>query len=101
MSNITDQINLADLIQPTNLEPSAFEQSLQDEGYEYDYTSSEYDTDDEIEHSINLKNAQLQWEQSVQQIKTLVGLVILPLIGKVLGRRVAGFLWRKAFDYFY
>ncbi|KAH3672187.1 hypothetical protein WICMUC_004416 [Wickerhamomyces mucosus] len=55
---------------------------------DYDYTYDDYDSsDDETE----LRNAQLQWEESLSQLKTLVGFVILPLIGKVLGRRFAGY----------
>lgn len=85
MSSLSDQIQLADLSEPSEQPSPEYE-------YEYEYSSSEYGSDDEDDdQSIDLRNAQLQWEQSVEQIRTLVGLVILPLLGKVLGRRFAGF----------
>lgn len=90
------------------------EEQVLDEEY------SDYDTDDSLDDELKLINAQLQWEESLDQLKTLVGFVILPLIGKMLGRRFAGFreyismefyrnyictnttlVWRKAMDTFY
>lgn len=62
-----------------------------DEDYDDDDDDSDYDTDDSLDDELKLINAQLQWEESLEQLKTLVGFVILPLIGKMLGRRVAGF----------
>lgn len=59
--------------------------------YEDEDDESDYDSDDSLDDELKLINAQLQWEESLEQLKTLVGIVILPLIGKMLGRRFAGF----------
>lgn len=67
---------------------------LQDDYEDYedgDEDDSDYDSDDSLDDELKLINAQLQWEESLEQLKTLVGIVILPLIGKMLGRRFAGF----------
>lgn len=57
---------------------------------EDDDSYSDYDSDDSLDDELKLINAQLQWEESLNQLKTLVGFVILPLIGKMLGRKFAG-----------
>lgn len=35
--------------------------------------------------------AEQQWQESLQQITQLLNFVILPLVGKVIGRKVAGY----------
>lgn len=59
---------------------------------------SDSDSDDSLDSDLAYINAQLQWEESVNQLKGLVALVILPLIGKVIGRRMAGVIWRRVLD---
>lgn len=54
-------------------------------------TDEEYDSDDSLDHELALINAQLQWEESLSQLKLLLNIVILPILGKALGRRLAGF----------
>ncbi|CCH44998.1 hypothetical protein BN7_4577 [Wickerhamomyces ciferrii] len=67
------------------------EQDGEDSGDDYDDEYAyEYDSDDSLDDELKLINAQLQWEESLDQLKTLAGWVILPLIGKMLGRRFAG-----------
>lgn len=39
--------------------------------------------------------AEEQWEESIKQIEGLINMVIFPLIGKVLGRRVSKMIWYK------
>ncbi|CDK24259.1 unnamed protein product [Kuraishia capsulata CBS 1993] len=55
-----------------------------EEDYDSDYT---YDSD------IVTRDAQAEWEENLVQLKTLLNFVLLPVIGKVLGRRFANSLW--------
>lgn len=56
-----------------------------DDKYEYDdYSDSEYGV-----------SAQEQWEESIKQITGLVNFVLFPVVGKLLGRRTAHFLWLR------
>lgn len=64
-----------------------------DPGTPFDIDEYDYETGSEnelLDSELKLINAQLQWEESLEQVEKLVGWVILPLIGKVLGRRTAG-----------
>ncbi|CAH6722938.1 mitochondrial import protein 2 [[Candida] jaroonii] len=40
-------------------------------------------------------SAQEQWEESMKQINGLVNWIIVPLIGKILGRRVSKIIWAR------
>lgn len=56
-----------------------------DDEYEFDdYSESEYGV-----------SAQEQWEESIKQITGLVNYVLFPVVGKLLGRRTAHFLWLR------
>ncbi|KAH3901936.1 Mim2p SCDLUD_001721 [Saccharomycodes ludwigii] len=61
-----------------------------------DYT--EYDNDNK---SILLRQAQEEWEQSLQQLSEALNWVIFPLLGKFLGRRCAHNIWRSFMEYLY
>lgn len=61
--------------------------------YEYDYESDDEDYDTQ------LLSAQQQWEESIEQLSKVLDWVLLPLLGKFLGRRVALKLWRDFMDY--
>ncbi|ODV93982.1 hypothetical protein PACTADRAFT_4875 [Pachysolen tannophilus NRRL Y-2460] len=76
-----------------------------------DPQSEEYDDyDDEIQYlssgeeseytidSDMVKTAQQQWEESLIQVKTLINFVLLPIIGRFLGRRFSKFIWSKVAD---
>ncbi len=41
-----------------------------------------------------LMEAQEQWEQSVEQLNEVLNWVLLPLLGKYMGRKLAWRLWR-------
>jgi hypothetical protein len=58
-----------------------------------DYTTDdeEYDSEDSLDLELTRINAQLQWEESLLQLKTLLNIVIFPIIGKAVGRKMAGF----------
>lgn len=62
-----------------------------------DTDSSEYPSDIELygEPDINtqLAEAQRQWEESLAQLAKALNWVILPLLGKFLGRRTARAIW--------
>lgn len=44
-----------------------------------------------------LQEAKKQWLESLQQLNQVVNWVILPLLGKFLGRKCAQYLWRQVF----
>lgn len=46
-------------------------------------------------------SAQQHWEESVKQIRSLVNLVLFPLVGKVLGRRTAHVVWRHFANWYF
>ena len=50
-----------------------------------DSTTSDYTYDDEEEEELRL--AQQEWEESLEQLQQLVAVVLLPFLGKFLGRR--------------
>ena len=55
-------------------------------------TTSPLDDDDIIENGGNdemLSDAERQWRESMQQLELLLTMVLIPYLGKVLGRRCA------------
>lgn len=61
-----------------------------DDSYSSDYSSSEYEL-----------TAQEQWEESLRQISSLMNLIIFPLVGKIVGRRVSHTIWAKFADWWF
>ncbi|SCW04228.1 LAFE_0H08900g1_1 [Lachancea fermentati] len=61
--------------------------------YDYDYDS------DEDDYESQLLSAQQQWEESIEQLNQVLNWVLLPLIGKFLGRRTALRLWKRFMEY--
>lgn len=59
-----------------------------EESYDYD---SDYETDSSLDEELQLINAQLQWEESLVQLQKLFSFIVLPLLGKLIGRRFAGY----------
>lgn len=47
------------------------------------------DDDDEILSDNEIDEAQLQWEESVDELKRIATMIIMPLAGKFMGRRFA------------
>lgn len=77
------------------------EESLRRDVLEEDEASdSEYDSDeiDDIFES-QLLSAQQQWEESLEQLNKVLNWVLLPLIGKFMGRRVAKTIWYHTMEY--
>lgn len=50
---------------------------------------SDYDDDDDSYNGIS--DAQAQWEESVRQLEQLLTFILVPVVGKFLGRRFAYF----------
>ncbi|AQZ13473.1 MIM2 (YLR099W-A) [Zygosaccharomyces parabailii] len=48
-----------------------------------------------------LLDAQRQWEESLEQLNKVLNWILLPLVGKFLGRRVAKTIWKQAMEYFW
>lgn len=53
-----------------------------------DAASDHYESDLDFEDE-----AQAQWERSIEEIERTIFLVLCPVIGRVLGRRIAQNLW--------
>ncbi|GMG37244.1 unnamed protein product [Ambrosiozyma monospora] len=60
---------------------------VHDEDDDTDYT---YETD-----LVNPQDVQKEWDQSIAQLVTLVNFVLIPLVGKMIGRRFAHTIWNK------
>ena len=59
-----------------------------------------YLSDEDTSLSNELADAQRQWEESLQQLSKLLNWVLLPLLGKYMGRRVAKTLWSRFIGHF-
>lgn len=64
-----------------------------------EYSDSMIDTDSD--YSESALTAQQQWDESVKQITGLFNLVLLPLLGKILGRRMSKVIWAKFADWYW
>ncbi|KAG8948576.1 hypothetical protein FRC04_009478 [Tulasnella sp. 424] len=52
-----------------------------------------YDSDDELDFV--RKQQQKEWEEGIEQLQVLVSAVLIPVIGKWLGRRWSGWLFDR------
>ncbi|CAH2352821.1 mitochondrial import protein 2 [[Candida] railenensis] len=89
MSSILDQIQEAN--EPIDLT-------------DYDESDGEYDSSYESDYSSvsgDYLTAQQQWEESVNQVKELFNMALFPMIGKVIGRRMAHMVWAKVADWWF
>lgn len=65
-----------------------------------------HDDDTDIDYYSELDSeyyltAQEQWEESLKQIEGLVNFVLVPLIGRLLGRRTAHAVWRRFANWYF
>ncbi|KAG7700520.1 hypothetical protein KL951_000635 [Ogataea haglerorum] len=60
-----------------------------------EFESSDGSSDYTYETDLVYHDPQKEWEENLVQLKTLVNFVLLPVIGKVLGRRFANYVWMK------
>lgn len=67
---------------------------IDDETEINDLTDSSSIVTDTEEESEALKEARRQWEESLVQLNQVINWVILPLLGKFLGRKVARWTWK-------
>lgn len=60
-------------------------------------TENEDETSTQYTYSTDVfrKTTQEEWEENLIQIKTLLNFVILPVLGKVLGRKFSLLVWKK------
>lgn len=63
-------------------------------------TDLEYESDTESENEYSL-SAQQQWEESIRVITELINHMLFPLLGKLVGRRVAHSVWRRVAEYLF
>ena len=59
-----------------------------------------YLSDEDTSLSNELADAQRQWEEWLQQLNKLLNWVLLPLLGKYIGRRMAKTLWSRFIEHF-
>ncbi|CCF56581.1 hypothetical protein KAFR_0B02840 [Kazachstania africana CBS 2517] len=62
---------------------------------EEDYVSEDED------YELALSEAQRHWEESLQQLNKALNWVILPLLGKFMGRKAATFVWKRVAGWFW
>ncbi|KAI5950904.1 hypothetical protein KGF54_003978 [Candida jiufengensis] len=86
--------NLASSANAPNIDFTSSDISTYESESDSDYNSTEDEIGSDSEDSYKL-TAQEQWDESLKQITLLLSLVIFPLIGKLLGRRMSKFIWRR------
>lgn len=87
-------MSLDNLIQPEDLYELEVVADLNDNDTEVDYYSDDSSMDYEV-------SAQEHWEESIKQITGLVNFVLFPMIGKLLGRRTAHFVWLRVAEWWF
>ncbi|SMN21644.1 similar to Saccharomyces cerevisiae YLR099W-A Putative protein of unknown function [Maudiozyma saulgeensis] len=78
-----------------SMHSSSFESSTptsDNENHEYD-TDLELIIDDDSDLEKRLQEAERQWKESLQQLSKAINWLLLPLLGKFLGRRFARTVW--------
>ncbi|ODQ78771.1 hypothetical protein BABINDRAFT_152943 [Babjeviella inositovora NRRL Y-12698] len=68
---------------------ASYPESLVDSDYDYD---SDYSDDDIVD-------AQKLWEDNLKQLNEVCFLILIPVVGKLLGRRFALNIWRIVADH--
>ncbi|GME91141.1 hypothetical protein B5S28_g3873 [[Candida] boidinii] len=62
------------------------------------------DDDDNSDYTFKtdlLRDPQKEWEENLAQLNTLLNFVLIPIVGKVLGRRFANIVWRKIAEHIF
>ncbi|GAV53782.1 hypothetical protein ZYGR_0AK02840 [Zygosaccharomyces rouxii] len=67
---------------------------------EEEYSDYESDLMDDY-YETQLLDAQKQWEESLDQLNKVLNWILLPLVGKFLGRRVAKTIWKRVMEYYW
>ncbi|CUS25037.1 LAQU0S25e00474g1_1 [Lachancea quebecensis] len=106
MSSVWDEIRRQEelseqmLLQAAEAEEEAVVISGDEQGYDYDCEYDEYIVDtDEEDYESQLLSAQQQWEESLEQLSQVFNWILLPLVGKYLGRRTALRVWKNVMQY--
>lgn len=71
-----------------DLDVTEIQDSTAHEEWSTSNEDSDYSSDDDEELSdYELSDAQVQWEESLRQLQTIWQFVLIPIVGKFLGRR--------------
>lgn len=90
----------AELLNASGEEGEEEEQEEEEEDEEEEYSDYESDLMDDY-YEMQLLDAQKQWEESLDQLNKVLNWILLPLIGKFLGRGVAKTIWKRAMEYYW
>ncbi|CCC68600.1 hypothetical protein NCAS_0B05160 [Naumovozyma castellii] len=74
------------------------EHNEQEEEEEEEFEDFE-EYEDDLDYNSALIEAQQQWDESLEQLNKVLNWILLPMIGKIAGRRVAGVIWRRVMNY--
>lgn len=99
-----DQIGQLPLDEPqSETGPQINEKSLPAEQQDAEYVYEDEDDDDEDDDSDEeyVDDLELQWQESMNQLKGLLSFVILPLVGRMVGRKVANLSMFDSFFFFF
>ncbi|KAM3160982.1 hypothetical protein ACU8KH_05130 [Lachancea thermotolerans] len=106
MSSVWDEIRRQEelseqmLLQAAEAGGEAVEIFGDEQEYDYDCEYDEYIVDsDEEDYEAQLLSAQQQWEESLEQLSQVFNWILLPLVGKYLGRRTALRVWKNVMQY--
>lgn len=61
----------------------------------------DYDSDMFEDYEKRLSDAQREWERSLEQLWQALTWIILPLFGRLMGKRMAGYIWRRAMGWWF
>ncbi|KAJ5233541.1 uncharacterized protein N7469_005307 [Penicillium citrinum] len=62
---------------------------------------SESTTESDLETLSDYSDAEAEWRESIQQLELLLSMVLVPFIGKYLGRRCAYWSWTRFMQWKY
>lgn len=69
--------------------------TTEDENHEYDSDLELLIDDEDSQLEKRLLEAERQWKESLQQLSKAINWLLLPLLGKFLGRRFARMVWSR------
>lgn len=109
LQNVGSRGNISDEVTNVNSN-DAIDQIINNDDDDNTTTSEEEDEEEEGEEDEDLietkfptdlilkqkvKEAQLQWEESLKQLHKVVNWILLPILGKFIGRKLSHFVWQK------
>ncbi|CCH62426.1 hypothetical protein TBLA_0H01390 [Henningerozyma blattae CBS 6284] len=95
-----DRISNENIYYQENQEDQSEEENEEEEeGDEDEYPEDLVEQERKLSLQQKLKEAELQWEESLDQLHTVLNWVVLPLLGKMVGRRLARMVWQRVMNY--